>query len=35
MQTAPDLSLGVLATRRESGPAPADHGIVMEFHAAW
>jgi len=32
---APDLSLGVLATRRESGPALADHGIGMEFRAAW
>ncbi|MCY4212519.1 MAG: autotransporter outer membrane beta-barrel domain-containing protein, partial [Gammaproteobacteria bacterium] len=32
---APDLSLGVLATRRESGQAPADHGVGIEFRAAW
>ncbi len=32
---APDLSLGVLAMRREGGPAPADHGIQIEFAFQW
>ncbi len=32
---APDLSLGVLATRRGSGPEPTGHGIAIELRARW
>jgi len=32
---APDLSLGVLATRRGSVREPVDHGIGIEFRGRW
>ena len=32
---APDLSLGLRATRRESVGAPPDHGIEVEIRARW
>ncbi len=34
-ENAPDLSLGLRATRRESIGAPADHGIEVEVRARW
>ena len=33
--TAPDVSLGILATRRESGGGDAEHGIGLELGARW
>ena len=32
---APELSLGALATRREYGREPADHGIAIDIRARW
>ena len=34
-QRATDLSLGVLASRRESNRVPPDHGIGIELRARW
>ena len=31
----PDVSLGLLLTRREAVAAPADHGIGIEVRARW